>query len=103
LPHERPTPPLPRADHVVDASDLVCPGPIVELAKAIRTAEIGPLVEIIATDPGSWRMPLSGPIGRATPSSAPSRPMVGVAGGGSMLAMLGGWALAVQRSSVMQW
>jgi len=49
---ERPTPPLPRADIVVDAAGLVCPGPIVELAKAFRGAAVGQIVEIIATDPG---------------------------------------------------
>jgi tRNA 2-thiouridine synthesizing protein A len=48
----RPTPPLPRADVVVDATGLLCPGPIVELAKAVRAAEIGQIVEIIGTDPG---------------------------------------------------
>ena len=49
---ERPTPPLPRADVVVDATGLVCPGPIVELAKRMRTAEVGQIVEVVATDPG---------------------------------------------------
>lgn len=49
---DRPTPPLPRADIVVDATGLLCPGPIVELAKTMRTAEVGQLVEIIGTDPG---------------------------------------------------
>lgn len=49
---ERPTPPLPRADLVVDATGLVCPGPIVELARTMRTVEPGQIVEVIATDPG---------------------------------------------------
>ena len=49
---QRPTPPLPRADVVVDATGLLCPGPIVELAKAVRTADVGRVVEVIATDPG---------------------------------------------------
>jgi tRNA 2-thiouridine synthesizing protein A len=43
---------LPRADIVVDATGLLCPGPIVELARAIRGAEVGQLVEVVATDPG---------------------------------------------------
>ncbi len=49
---ERPTPPLPRADIVVDATGLLCPGPIVELAKRMRTAAVGQIVEVIGTDPG---------------------------------------------------
>lgn len=48
----QPTPPLPRADVVVNAAGLLCPGPIIELAKAVRTAEVGQIVEIIRTDPG---------------------------------------------------
>lgn len=49
---QRPTPPLPRADLVVDATGLLCPGPIVELARSMRAAELGQIVEVIATDPG---------------------------------------------------
>lgn len=49
---ERPTPPLPRADFVIDATGLICPGPIVELAKGMKTVEVGQIVEIIGTDPG---------------------------------------------------
>jgi TusA-related sulfurtransferase len=41
---------LPRAHVVVDATGLLCPGPIVELAKAIKGAEIGQIVEVVATD-----------------------------------------------------
>ncbi len=48
----RPGAPRPRADVVVDATGLVCPMPIVNLAKAIRQARIGQLVEVTATDPG---------------------------------------------------
>jgi tRNA 2-thiouridine synthesizing protein A len=48
----RPSAPRPRADVVVDATGLVCPMPIVNLAKAIRQARIGQLVEVTATDPG---------------------------------------------------
>lgn len=43
---------LPRSDVIIDATGLVCPGPIVELAKAVRAAEVGQIVEVIATDPG---------------------------------------------------
>ena len=48
----RPGAPRPHADVVVDASGLVCPMPIVNLARAIRQARLGQLVEVIATDPG---------------------------------------------------
>jgi len=37
----------------VDARGLSCPGPLVELARAIRDAEAGTLLELLATDPGS--------------------------------------------------
>ena len=37
----------------VDARGLSCPGPLVELARAIRDAEGGTLFELLATDPGS--------------------------------------------------
>ena len=49
---ERPTPPLPRADVVVDASGFLCPLPIVKLAQAVRAVEVGQVVEVISTDPG---------------------------------------------------
>ncbi len=45
-------PELPNADVVVEASGLLCPMPIVKLAEAIRTARVGQVVEVIATDPG---------------------------------------------------
>jgi tRNA 2-thiouridine synthesizing protein A len=37
----------------VDARGLSCPGPLVELARAIRDADAGALFELLATDPGS--------------------------------------------------
>lgn len=46
------TPPLPRADVVVDAVGLVCPGPIVLLAKAVKDAQLGQVIEVVATDAG---------------------------------------------------
>ena len=49
---ERPTPPLPRADLVVDASGLLCPMPIVKLAQAVKGVEVGKIVEVVSTDPG---------------------------------------------------
>jgi TusA-related sulfurtransferase len=49
---ERPTPPLPRADVVVDAAGFLCPMPIVKLAQAVKEVSVGQVVEVIATDPG---------------------------------------------------
>lgn len=49
---ERPTPPLPRADLVVDASGLLCPMPIVKLAQAVKGVAVGKIVEVVSTDPG---------------------------------------------------
>ncbi len=37
----------------VDARGQSCPGPLVSLAKALKTATPGDLLELLATDPGS--------------------------------------------------
>lgn len=37
----------------VDARGQSCPGPLVSLAKALKEAESGDLLELLATDPGS--------------------------------------------------
>ena len=37
----------------VDARGQSCPGPLVTLAKALKDAERGDLLELLATDPGS--------------------------------------------------
>ena len=37
----------------VDARGQSCPGPLVSLAKALKDAERGDLLELLATDPGS--------------------------------------------------
>lgn len=37
----------------VDARGQSCPGPLVSLAKALKTAAPGELLELLATDPGS--------------------------------------------------
>jgi tRNA 2-thiouridine synthesizing protein A len=37
----------------VDARGQSCPGPLVSLAKAFRSAAAGDLFELLATDPGS--------------------------------------------------
>jgi tRNA 2-thiouridine synthesizing protein A len=38
---------------VVDAKGQSCPGPLVSLAKALKNAQSGDLLELLATDPGS--------------------------------------------------
>jgi len=38
---------------VVDARGQSCPGPLVTLARALRSAASGDLLELLATDPGS--------------------------------------------------
>jgi tRNA 2-thiouridine synthesizing protein A len=37
----------------VDAKGQSCPGPLVELARALKDAQPGDLLELLATDPGS--------------------------------------------------
>ena len=37
----------------VDARGQSCPGPLVDLAKALKAASPGGLLELLATDPGS--------------------------------------------------
>ena len=39
--------------NTVDARGQSCPGPLVSLAKALRDAAPGDLLELLATDPGS--------------------------------------------------
>lgn len=36
----------------VDARGLACPGPLTNLIKAYRKANVGDVIEILATDPG---------------------------------------------------
>ncbi len=40
------------ADDFLDCKGLMCPLPIIKTKKAIRTLEIGQVLEMIATDPG---------------------------------------------------
>jgi tRNA 2-thiouridine synthesizing protein A len=42
-------------DKTLDASGLMCPEPVMLLHKIMREAEIGNLVEVIATDPSTLR------------------------------------------------
>ncbi|HWC70371.1 MAG TPA: sulfurtransferase TusA family protein [Actinomycetota bacterium] len=43
----------PTATVTVDARGQSCPGPLVSLAQALKDAERGDLLELLATDPGS--------------------------------------------------
>ena len=40
-------------DHVLDASGLNCPLPILKTKKAINKMEIGQVLEVLSTDAGS--------------------------------------------------
>lgn len=37
----------------LDCKGLLCPIPIIKLSKAIKTLEVGQVLEMLATDPGS--------------------------------------------------
>ena len=42
-----------KADKTIDCSGKLCPLPVVELSKGIKTIEVGQVLAIIATDAGS--------------------------------------------------
>lgn len=46
------SPPV-QVDKVLDVKGLSCPLPVIKLSKAIKEIEIGQVVEMLATDPGS--------------------------------------------------
>jgi tRNA 2-thiouridine synthesizing protein A len=37
---------------ILDCRDTLCPGPVVEVSKAIRTLAVNEVLEVLATDPG---------------------------------------------------
>lgn len=39
----------------LDVCGLACPLPLLKARKALRDIEVGQSLEVIATDPGSWR------------------------------------------------
>ncbi|HEY3374706.1 MAG TPA: sulfurtransferase TusA family protein [Candidatus Aquicultor sp.] len=43
------------ADKVVDARGSYCPGPLMELIKTIRKADMGTTIEVLSSDSGSAR------------------------------------------------
>ena len=44
-----------KVDVELDAKGMYCPMPIVKLKKATKTMELGQVLKIVATDPGSAR------------------------------------------------
>lgn len=42
-----------QVDHRLDCQGLLCPMPVIKLAKAIKGIQIGQVLEMLATDPGS--------------------------------------------------
>jgi TusA-related sulfurtransferase len=42
-----------QADKVLDVKGLACPLPVIKLSKAIKEVDVGQVVEMQATDPGS--------------------------------------------------
>ncbi len=43
---------LEKADKVLDLKGLLCPMPVVKMAKSIKEIEVGQTIEAFATDPG---------------------------------------------------
>lgn len=41
------------ADELLDCTGLLCPIPVIKASKAIKTIEVGQILEMTATDPGS--------------------------------------------------
>lgn len=39
----------------LDARGQSCPGPLVTIARALKDARAGDLLELLASDPGSWK------------------------------------------------
>jgi tRNA 2-thiouridine synthesizing protein A len=48
-----PVDPTVKADQVLDCSGLACPMPILKTKKAVDALQIGQVLKMIATDPGS--------------------------------------------------
>ncbi|MBI2153374.1 MAG: sulfurtransferase TusA family protein [Candidatus Rokubacteria bacterium] len=42
-----------RAQQTLDCRGILCPLPIIKLSKAIKTIQVGEVLEMLATDPGS--------------------------------------------------
>ncbi|MEH6587843.1 MAG: sulfurtransferase TusA [Halioglobus sp.] len=44
-----------KADHILDATGLFCPEPVMLLHNKIRDMEVGQVVQVLATDPSTER------------------------------------------------
>ncbi len=44
-----------KVDRVIDARGSFCPGPLIELIKAIKEAKVGEVISIYSSDSGSKR------------------------------------------------
>lgn len=42
-----------KPDHTLDCKGLSCPMPILKLAKELKNIEVGQVLELLGTDPGS--------------------------------------------------
>lgn len=42
----------PQPSRTLDCREILCPGPVVEVSKAIRALQLGEVMEVLATDPG---------------------------------------------------
>ncbi len=42
-----------KVDRVVDARGILCPGPLIELVKAVKEARVGEVVALYSSDKGS--------------------------------------------------
>lgn len=45
----------PLADHLLDASGLLCPEPVMMLHNKVREMQVGELLRVVATDPSTQR------------------------------------------------
>lgn len=44
-----------KPDHHLDVCGMACPLPLLKARKALRDIPVGQTLEVLATDPGSWR------------------------------------------------
>lgn len=44
-----------KADRIIDARGAYCPGPLMELIRAVREARVGEVLEVLSSDSGSRR------------------------------------------------
>lgn len=42
-----------KADRTLDCKGLLCPMPLIKVSKAIKEIQVGQILEVLATDPGS--------------------------------------------------